>query len=139
MPAPTVTVVGGVTADPEIKFTNSGKAMCRIRVAVKGRKKDAGGEWTDAEPYYFGVVAFGALAEHVAETVSRGTEVIIQGRMETNVWTDKEDREHRDLNIVAEDFGVSLRWDSYRKNERAARSEAALPGGATEQSEDAPF
>jgi single-strand DNA-binding protein len=141
MPSPYVTIIGGATADPEIRFTQAGKAMCRLRVAVRGRKKDAGGDWTDGEPFYYGVVAFGKIAEHIAESVLRGTEVIVQGRLETNLWTDKEGVEHRDLQMVAEDFGLSLRWDSYRKNERTekpAQPEAGTWGNA-EPTDAPPF
>lgn len=142
MPSPYVTLIGGVTADPELRFTSAGKAMCRLRIAVRGRKKDASGEWTDGEPYFYGVAIFGKMAEHVAEGVQRGTEVIVQGRLETNLWTGKEGVEHRDLQIVAEDFGLSLRWDAYRKVERVdkpATADAPAGWGEAPQEDAPPF
>lgn len=124
MPHLPVTVVGGVTADPELRFSTKGTAFVRFRVAAKGRVKDSDGNWTDGEPWYYGVTAFGHIAEHIAESVFRGTEVIIHGRLETNVWTDKDDNERRELAILADEVGLSLRWKDYAERESGGGRQA---------------
>ena len=79
-----ITIVGNLTADPELKFTNSGQAQTRFSVAVNRKFKET--ETTS----FFNVTAWGSLAENLANSVRKGTRVIVEGRLEQRSWeTDK--------------------------------------------------
>lgn len=124
MPLPNTCLIGGVVTDPEFRFTASGKPLCSFRIAVKGRKKVGDREWADGEPYYLEVTWFDRSAENLVNTVTKGDTVLVNGRLEPNVWTDKAGNERRELRMVAEDVGVSLRWSSWAKTENHAASGA---------------
>ena len=124
MPTPIVTFVGGVVTDPDLRFTGSGKAVLSFRLIVKGRKRD-GTEWVDGDPMFYTVTVWAPLAENVAETISKGDDVIVHGRLEPNKYTTRDGEERETLVITAEDIGVSMRWKSWTANERTERSTPA--------------
>ena len=72
-----VTIVGNLTDDPELRYTPNGAAVAKFRVAVNRRYKDQSGEWKDGDTSYFTVNAWRTLAENVAETLTRGANVIV--------------------------------------------------------------
>ena len=79
-----VVISGNLTRDPELRSTGSGTAVCELRVAVNGRRKD-GEEWVD-KPNYFNVTAFGGRAESAAKYLSKGKPVAVQGRLDWQEW-----------------------------------------------------
>lgn len=143
MPFPRITVVGGVIADPDLRFTNSGKAVATLRLILKDRKRD-GDTWVDTDPIFLRCVVFSPLAEHVAETVSKGDDVIVQGRLQANKWTTKDGEERYDQELIADDFGVSCRWKAWKalpreQSERGGISaEQALANAGFAQDDSAP-
>lgn len=104
-----ITVVGNLTADPELRYTNNGAAVTDLRVAVNRRwQKD--GDWVE-ETSFFDVTTWATLAENIAESLSSGNRVTIVGRLEEQRWEDKESGEpRRKVVIVADDVAPSLRW-----------------------------
>jgi single-strand DNA-binding protein len=110
MPLPRVTAEVGVVADPELKFSGAGKAWCSLRVVAKDRKKGQNGEWEDGDPMWMSVVVFGREAENLAESVLKGDLLTVTGKLEENLWTTDEGVERKDIRIVADTVGVSLRW-----------------------------
>ena len=85
-----VTITGNLTADPELRSTNSGMAVCQLRVAVNHRRKnDATGEWIE-EPNYLNVVVFGAQGENCATYLSKGRPVAVDGRLKWSEWEAKD-------------------------------------------------
>tara|TARA_R100000329_G_scaffold115198_1_gene94692 strand:- start:165 stop:578 length:414 start_codon:yes stop_codon:yes gene_type:complete len=104
-----ITVVGNLTADPQLRFTNTGAAVADLRMAVNRRwQKD--GDWVE-EASFFDVTAWSSMAENVAESLSSGNRVIVTGRLEEQRWEDKESGEpRRKVVIVADDIGASCRW-----------------------------
>src|SRR5687768_14237191 len=83
----TVTVVGNLTADPELRFLSSGKAMARFSVASTPRRYDqAKSMYADGKPLFMRCTAFGPIAENLAESLTRGARVVVTGRLEQSQW-----------------------------------------------------
>ncbi len=119
-----VTVVGNLTRDPELRFTQSGQARATLGIAVNRRWQNrASGEWEE-QVSFFNVVCWREMAENVAETLSRGNRVIVTGRLEQRSWDTQEGDKRSVVEIVADEIGPSLRWASaeVRRNERDANS-----------------
>jgi single-strand DNA-binding protein len=102
MPDASVSFAGNLTDDPELRHTDGGIARATFRVAVSGRR--------DREPSFFTVVVWRDQAEHATESLSRGSRVVVMGRLQQRTWT-AEDRSARQMvEVVAEELGPSLRW-----------------------------
>src|SRR3954466_4387965 len=88
-----VTIVGNLTDDPELRYTPNGAAVAKFRVAVSPRFKDENGQWKDGDTSYFSVSAWRALAENAAESLTRGTRVVVTGRLKQRSWESQEGEE----------------------------------------------
>lgn len=126
-----VTVVGNVTRDPELRFTPSGQATASFGLAVNRRWQNRqSGEWEEAVSF-FDVVCWREMAENASESLSRGSRVIVTGRLEQRSWETQEGEKRSKIEIVADEIGPSLRWAtaSITKNERRGPGEGGGPGG----------
>ena len=81
----TVTVVGNLTRDPELRSLQSGTSVCELRIAVNSSRKDESGNWVD-KPNYFNVKVWGAQGENCATYLSKGRPVAIDGRLDWREW-----------------------------------------------------
>ncbi len=106
----TVTIVGNLTDDPELRYTPNGAAVVKFRVAVNRRRRDEVGNWTDGETSYFTVNAWRTLAENVAESLTRGTRVLVAGRLQMRSWETQDGDKRTVVEIEADEIGPSLRW-----------------------------
>lgn len=123
----TVTVVGNVTRDPELRFTPSGTAVATFGVASNRRwKNKVTDEWEEAVSF-FDVVAWRDLAEHVTESIQRGARVIVVGRLEQRSWETKDGEKRSKIEVVADEVGPSLRWATAQ----VERVERQKPGATT--------
>ncbi|MFF9262019.1 MULTISPECIES: single-stranded DNA-binding protein [Streptomyces] len=105
----TLTFTGNVVADPELRFTPSGAAVCNFRVASTPRTFDRQtNEWKDGEPVFLGVAVWRQQAEHVAETLQRGMRVIIVGRLTQRQYEDREGNKRSSYEIQADEVAPSL-------------------------------
>jgi len=102
-----VTVVGNLTADPELKTTKTGSSVLKVGVAVNRRWKNKQDEWEE-ETSFFDVNAWGELADNVASSLSKGSRVIVSGRLEQQSW-EKDGQKQSKVVLVADDIGPSLR------------------------------
>jgi single-strand DNA-binding protein len=103
------TIVGRVGRDPELRFADSGTAICRFSVAV-GRGKKVNGEWQDVTVWH-DVTCFKEIAENAAESIRKGDEIIAEGYIEEPRTFQKRDGEAGvSLPFVANSLGLSLRW-----------------------------
>lgn len=107
MSLPRMTVSGRLAADPELKFTQSGKAVTRIRVVASDRVKD-GNDWKDGDTLWISVTCWDRLAENVAESTKKGDLVIVTGRLLTEEWTDREGNKRSAITMKAEAVGADL-------------------------------
>ena len=106
----TVSIVGNVTRDPELRFTPSGAPVCTLGVAWN-RRYERGGEQVE-EVSFFDVTCWRSLAENVAESVTKGTRVVVFGRLDQRSWDTPEGERRSKVEIVADDVAPSLRWAS---------------------------
>ena len=117
-----VTIVGNLTDDPELRYTPNGAAVANFRVAVSRRGKDeTTGEWKDLETSFFRVSAWRSLGENIAETLTRGSRVIVTGRLRARSWETQEGETRSTVEIEADEVGPSLRWAT-AKIEKTQRS-----------------
>lgn len=128
----TISIVGNVTRDPELRFTQTGQPTATFGVAVNRRWQDRGsGEWQEATSF-FDVVCWRDLAENAAESLSKGSRVIVSGRLEQRSWETPEGDRRSKIEIIADDLGPSLRWATatVSRNERRG-GEGFSSGGST--------
>ena len=103
-----ITLVGNLTRDPEIRFTATGLAVASFGIAV-GRRYQVNGEWQE-QTSYFNVTAWGQLGENAAATFTKGTRVVVTGRLEQREYTSREGEKRTAIDVIADELGPSLRW-----------------------------
>ena len=126
----TVTVVGNVTRDPELRYTASGQAQLRMGVAVSRRWQNRQTNEWEEQTSFFNVTAWREMAENVAESVTKGSRVIVTGRLEQRSW-EVDGEKKSTVEIVADEIGPSLRWATAQvvKNERRGGDAGGFSGG----------
>jgi single-strand DNA-binding protein len=102
MPDTTTIVVGNLTDDPEVRYTEGGIARARFRVALSGRREQ--------EASFFTVVVWRDQAEHAGKSLSKGSRVVVVGRLQQRSWTAEDGSARSVVEVVAEELGPSLRW-----------------------------
>lgn len=104
-----ITIAGGLTRDPEVQYTGNGSALAKFSVATERSWRTADGEW-DKAVSYIDVVCWKNLAEDVERLLSKGSRVIITGRLDQQSWEDKETGAKRSrLELTADEVAISLR------------------------------
>ncbi len=124
-----VTVIGNLVDDPELRFTPSGVAMAKIRLAVNRRwQKD--GEWQEDTSFFTGTV-WREQAESAAESLQKGARVIVTGRLEQRSWETPEGDKRSVVEIQIDEIGPSLRWAtaSVNKTQRSGGDWGGSSGG----------
>ena len=106
-----ITIVGNLTADPEMRFTPSGAAVASFTVASTPRTFDrAAGEWKDGETLFMRCSIWRDSAENVAESLTKGTRVIAQGRLVQRSFTTREGENRTVVEMQVDEIGPSLRY-----------------------------
>lgn len=105
----TVTLIGNLVEDPELRFTPSGVAMARIRIAVNRRWRDQAGDWQE-QTSFFGGTLWREAAENAAESLQKGMRVIIAGSLEQRTWETADGDKRSAVEIRIDELGPSLRW-----------------------------
>ena len=119
-----VTLVGNVTRDPELRFTNNGQATASFGLAVNRRWQNRQTQEWEEQVSFFDVVCWREMAENVAESLTRGSRVVVTGRLEQRSWETQDGDKRSKIEVVADEIGPSLRWATAQvtKNERGAGS-----------------
>jgi single-strand DNA-binding protein len=105
-----ITVIGNLVDDPELRFTANGAAVAKFRVASTPRTFDKQtNEWRDGESLFLSCSVWRQAAEHVAESLQRGTRVIVQGRLKQRSYEDREGVKRTVFELDVEEIGPSLR------------------------------
>ena len=115
-----VSIVGNLTRDPELRFTPTGQATASFGVAVNRRWQNRQSqEWEEATSF-FDVVCWGQLAENTAQTLSKGSRVLVSGRLDQRSWETAEHEWRSKIEITADEIAPSLRWATavITRNER---------------------
>jgi single-strand DNA-binding protein len=116
-----VTLIGNLVEDPELRFTPSGVAMAKIRMAVNRRWRGQDGQWQE-DTSFFGGTVWREQAETVAESLQKGTRVIVSGRLEQRSWETDQGEKRSVVEIAIDEIGPSLRWATATVN-KTQRSE----------------
>lgn len=131
-----VTVSGRLTRDPELRFTNGGKAVAQFSVVTARKYKNPSGQWEEADTSFWDITAFGDMAENICETVSKGSPVIVTGAMRQETWQDKEGKDRRAWRVLADDVAVSIRW---QKLDVRTTEDRISGGGSSADYQEPPF
>src|SRR5215207_2782300 len=124
-----ITVIGNLTADPELRFTPSGAAVANFTVASTPRTFDRQSqEWKDGEALFLRCNVWRRAAENVAESLTRGSRVIVSGRLKQRSFETKEGEKRTVVELEVDEVGPSLRYAT-AKVTRAARGEGSGGGG----------
>ena len=97
-----ISFAGNLTDQPELRHTGSGIARAMFRVAVSGRREQ--------EPSFFTVIVWRDQAEHAAESLAKGSRVVVVGRLQQRSWTAEDGSARSTLEVLADELGASLRW-----------------------------
>ena len=125
----TITVVGNLTADPELRFTPSGAAVANFTVASTPRIYDRqSGEWKDGEALFLRCNIWREAAENVAESLTRGARVIVTGRLKQRSFETREGEKRTVVEVEVDEIGPSLRYATAKVN-KASRSGGGGGGG----------
>lgn len=130
----TVTLVGNITDDPELRFTPSGAAVANFTVAVN-RRFQRDGQWEDKLDGFFRCNCWRDMAENVAESLQKGMRVMVVGRLQQRSWDDQEGNRRSAFEIQVDEVGPSLRWATATV-QKARRS--GTPGGGEDWGATAP-
>jgi single-strand DNA-binding protein len=140
----TVTLIGNLTREPEIRFTNNGRAITTFGLAVS-RRYQVNGEWQE-NTSFFNVVAWGQIGENAAHSLHKGSRVIVAGRLEQRSYETQDGDKRNVVEVVADEIGPSLRWATavVERTDRRSADDGGFRGdtgrsasGGAERSESA--
>jgi single-strand DNA-binding protein len=121
-----ITLVGNITRDPELRFTPSGQAKASLGIAVNRRWQNRQTqEWEEATSF-FNVVCWREMAENTSESLQKGARVIVTGRLEQRSYETPEGEKRSVVEVVADEIGPSLRWATAQ----VQKSDRRGPGGS---------
>jgi len=124
-----VDLVGNLTRDPELRFTPGGLAVATFGLAVNRRVQNRQtNEWEDRTSF-FDVVCYGTLGENVAESLGKGSRVLVVGRLEQRSWESQDGDRRSKIEVIADEVGPSLRWASAEVTKNERRQDGGGPGG----------
>jgi single-strand DNA-binding protein len=127
----TITIVGNLVDDPELRFTPSGAAVAKFRIASTPRYLDRQtNEWKDGEGLFLTVNIWRQMAENVAESLQRGMRVMVQGRLKQRSYETKEGEKRTVYEIEADEIGPSLKLATAKVN-KTSRGSGGAPGGSS--------
>jgi single-strand DNA-binding protein len=125
-----ITVIGNLTADPELRFTQSGAAVANFTVASTPRRYDKStGAWVDEDALFLRCNIWRQAAENVAESLTRGARVIVQGRLKQRSFETREGEKRTVMELEVDEIGPSLKWATAKVN-RPERQQQPQSGQA---------
>jgi single-strand DNA-binding protein len=127
-----ITVVGNMVNDPELRYTPTGQAVASFRVASTPRFRDqASGEWKDGEALFLSCNVWRQAAENVAESLQRGMRVIVSGRLKQRQYETREGEKRTVYEVEVDEVGPSLRYASAKvaKSNRSGGQGGGFGGG----------
>jgi single-strand DNA-binding protein len=139
----TVTFIGNLTRDPELRFTTSGTAVCSFGLALNKRiKTDTG--WEDGDPSFVSITAWRQRGENAAASLAKGQRVVVTGEIKTRTYETDEGEKRSAFDVQAHDIGPSLRWATadVTRNDRNDDSRTTSTGASKpppEYGEEEPF
>jgi len=127
-----ITVIGNLTADPELRFTQSGSAVANFTVASTPRTFDKqSGDWKDGEALFLRCSVWRQSAENVAESLTRGARVIVSGRLKQRSFETREGEKRTVIELEVDEIGPSLRYATAKINKVSRGSGGGGFGGGS--------
>ena len=127
------TIVGNLTADPELRFTPAGHAVANFTVASTPRTFDRqSGEWKDGDALFMRCTLWRDAAEHVAESLTRGNRVVVQGRLRQRSFETRDGDKRTVVELDVDEIGPSLRYATVKVT-KAHRAGADSPGSGSDE------
>ena len=130
-----ITIVGNLADDPELRYTPSGTAVTNVRVAVNRRRRDAQtGDWVDELDGFFTCNVWRDMAENVAQSLTKGTRVLVTGRLRSRSYEDRQGETRWVTEIEADEVCPSLRWataDISKVNRSGSGGNSGAGGGGS--------
>ncbi|MGJ6980609.1 single-stranded DNA-binding protein [Aestuariimicrobium soli] len=131
-----ITIIGNLTADPELRFTPSGAAVASFTVASTPRTFDRqSGEWKDGDAMFLNCSVWRQAAENVTESLTKGMRVIVNGRLKSRSYETREGERRTVFEVEVEEVGPSLRYASAKVNRNPSGSGGGQGGGGGWQSQ----
>ena len=125
-----ITVVGNLTADPELRYTQNGQPVANFTIASTPRNFDrAANEWKDGEALFLRASVWREFAEHVAGSMTKGMRVIAQGRLRQRSYQDREGNQRTAIELEVDEIGPSLRYATAQVTRAASNSGGNFQGG----------
>ena len=135
-----ITVVGNLTADPELRYTQNGLAVANFTIASTPRTLDHGSnEWKDGEALFLRASVWREFAEHVAGSLTKGSRVIATGRLKQRSYETKEGEKRTSIELEVDEIGPSLRYATAQVTRAASSRDAgsgAPRGGGNQVAEE---
>jgi single-strand DNA-binding protein len=126
----TITVIGNLTSDPELRFTPSGSAVANFTIASTPRTFDRqSNEWKDGETLFLRASVWREAAENVAESLTKGTRVIVSGRLKSRSYETKEGEKRTVIELEVDEIGPSLRYANAKVNRTQRSNEGGQGAG----------
>lgn len=127
MSLPNLSGVGRLVEDPQLRFAQNGTAVCTVNLAFNSRRQNQQTkEWEDGDSMFVRATAFKELAESMAESLTRGCEVVVTGRLKLDRWEDKQGEKRSAPSLLIDGIGPNLRYATATVN-KAERSERINP------------
>jgi single-strand DNA-binding protein len=131
---PATTITGNLTADPELRFTPTGRPVASFTIANTPRFPDSGtGEWKDGETWFVRCSAWGDMAENITTSLSKGAAVIAAGRLRCRTWETREGDKRATVEMTVDDIGPSLRRNVAKVTKVTREHANPTPDGGTPQ------
>jgi single-strand DNA-binding protein len=131
-----VVITGNLTRDPELRSLSSGTSVCKLRVAVNSRRKDAAsGDWVD-KPNYFDVTVWGAQGENCATYLSKGRPVAVDGRLEWREWEAQDGTKRQAVEIIADSVQFLGSRDGQGAGNGSAPPQSDVPADTSDFEEE---
>jgi single-strand DNA-binding protein len=127
-----ITVVGNLTADPELRFTPSGAPVANFTVASTPRNFDKqSGEWKDGDALFLNCAVWRQAAENVAESLTKGMRVIVQGRLRQRSYETREGEKRTVFEVDVEEIGPALKYATAKVTRSSGGSGGSYSGGSS--------
>jgi len=127
----TVTVAGNITRDPELRFTPSGTAVASFGLAWNRKYQNRQTGQQEEQVSFFDVTCWSQLAENVSESLTKGTRVVVYGRLEQRSWETQEGDKRSKVEIIADEVAPSLKWSTAQLTKNERRDDMGGGGGGS--------
>jgi len=135
-----ITVVGNLTADPELRYTQNGLAVANFTIASTPRNFDrASNDWKDGEALFLRASVWREFAEHVAGSLTKGSRVIATGRLKQRSYETKEGEKRTSIELEVDEIGPSLRYATAQVTRAASSRDGGAGGGRGNAVADEPW